>query len=52
MIHEGHAGPIMLLPKESSGHTFVYAIKCPERGEILNVAVVCEDRRDQSTSSK
>ena len=47
-----HEGPIILLPKEPSGHTFVYAIKCPVRGEILNVTVVCEDRRDQSTSSK
>lgn len=50
MMDEGLAGPIAFLPKDHSGHIFVYAIKCPERGDILNVTVVCKDRRDQSIS--
>jgi len=52
MMDEGLAGPIAFLPKDHSGHIFVYAIKCPERGDILNVTVVCKDRRDQSISSQ
>jgi hypothetical protein len=52
IMHQGLAGPRILLAHDDRRHVFMYAIKCPERGEVLNVAVICEDKRDQSISSQ
>ncbi|KAF5347323.1 hypothetical protein D9756_009913 [Leucocoprinus leucothites] len=43
------AGPRILLAG-GSRNIFMYAINCPERGEVFNLTVMCEDKRDQAIS--
>ncbi|KXN83276.1 Salicylate hydroxylase [Leucoagaricus sp. SymC.cos] len=49
VMHEGDTGPRIWM-SDARHHVFAYAIKCPERGDVLNVAAICDDRRDQSIS--
>ncbi|KAF5347321.1 hypothetical protein D9756_009911 [Leucocoprinus leucothites] len=43
------AGPRVLLGGRSR-NIFMYAINCPERGEVFSVTVRCKDKRDQTIS--
>ncbi|KAJ3568690.1 hypothetical protein NP233_g5550 [Leucocoprinus birnbaumii] len=49
LLSEGLAGPRILLAG-GSRNIFMYLINCPERGEVFNFTVMCEDARDQSTA--